>query len=1379
MKQCSRCQRTLPADLNFCIYCGGKAEEMREQTSPGCTHCGKENPTVVKFCIYCGKKIGESTATESHKRNDSIFCSGCGAVCSKTMSFCRNCGAELKPTQLSKKGSGPLSPIPAQATNLHPSPVPISNPLPGQSPKKKSVGKWAVIGTVCLLGLAILIVQWIKNNPNLPKGGISIGETSAANEPLEIITIEFHTYTPPELIRSISGEWAEHRGVEPDGECRVKFNFPLWSKDRNKQNISVTQWDGTPVSADIDIQNDTLVIKPETSYQPGHFYTLHMAGELQSAKGNLLGETVSLHFVTKPEMFSESLVSKTLQPSEGKQEVITEEGLKVLIPGGTLKQEARVEVNKITGGYEWMDPLESEQLQVYEIKVGEEKTFSQPIYLEIPFDPQALSVSLPIEHALRACYWDETLFRWVDSSVLVDTENNRLIIPTLHLTKWSAIAIKADGHIYNDYFSMYYSKKEMEQAEKVAVTDFTAKDYIEGVFDTLNDARVKYDQAGFRQLEKFMAIHEVYIQEYPSAIHAPEFNVKLTGKYDENASRNKYTGTITIPIDNYSGVNHFQIAHELFHSVQNRYYYALGMTELGVPLSTAPSSQLLSRQWWLEGSAEYAAGRIAYPEGDKPHPEMGGILNAKHLEKPLTHSPTALAFWAPEDRHSYNNAWFFEFLVKEKKVDFTDLFEKVASYYNPSVYSNLVSYFKERKQDFNEIYSDYVLWWFSSPQSPLKDGNRDRGMDKVVVMDYPACYEHQFVFPEWHQDNKHTARAMKLTGKEDDRDTRFMVLSYKDGAGWSGALEVKTFVLPENKSQAVSARDIASDNYTVYQLAPKDALYVLAINNEGNIWTPEIKIHEADLTYTYKPLNGSHQFSVVGTNIPAFLEEGISIVLQTDGKDAAIDKKPDIQSDGEKIQIQSTFRLDEIEDCQLDLKIVTGKQEIIAQKNIKDKEVTLKINPPQIKDGVLGSEYPFEAEAINIPQKTQQVEFIWDMGDGGKNSTGRAVVAVEKGKAKINLAYAFSPTETKEEAYAYQVQVTVRDAETGEELAKSSASVTIPKTAVIIEPPRSMRYELQSGATEAEHTFAAYVKNPGAQNYRFVWNFGDGSPAWESTGEESSVKHTYRQTGSFSPTVTLYDNDGNELSRDTITVILEAGQPVKQGEDPYRKYDEGFANYDYSKLFYKEYEYIVHYHDIETGEAHVAMTIEFYDPQNTQPKRIHYNVPPEREATDGNSYGTTKYYENGTVKSKDRVKIIDGDRYTSELQYNDKGELIKESNYKNGEFHGRFYVLYCEVYNWMQYLDTKEQYEEFYKVNSWSDEYYIYEEFYKDGKYDGTWRRSYSAPLGQEVVWQTIKNYKDGVEHGEWLEYRSDGSLAKKSVYENGDLKDWEEYYSP
>jgi len=82
--------------------------------------------------------------------------------------------------------------------------------------------------------------------------------------------------------------------------------------------------------------------------------------------------------------------------------------------------------------------------------------------------------------------------------------------------------------------------------------------------------------------------------------------------------------------------------------------------------------------------------------------------------------------------------------------------------------------------------------------------------------------------------------------------------------------------------------------------------------------------------------------------------------------------------------------------------------------------------------------------------------------------------------------------------------------------------------------------------------------------------------------------------GTFHPIVTLYGADGSVISQDSITVILEDGgaQPTKQEGDPYRKFDEGFAHYDYSKLFYKEYETVVIYHNIETGESFEAMEIE-------------------------------------------------------------------------------------------------------------------------------------------------------------------------------------------
>lgn len=989
-------------------------------------------------------------------------------------------------------------------------------------------------------------VETVSQTPPSPDSGRVPADASKLSqesiESLSVTALQFHPDYTPEKSRGVTGEWLEQREVDPGQACRIEFSSPLSSSAENRKNISVVRWDGAPVETTLQINGNTLTIEPSDTYQPGQYYLLKLTGDLRSSDGVLLEKPLSLSFVTKAESILTPLVSETLKPSDAKQEITAPDGFKVVIPAGLIEKEERIEINAITGGHHPMQGLEAEVLKTYEIKIGEMRSFDKPLYLEIPVDMDNLPGSLSPEHTLKACYWDEALYCWVDAYALVDTENHKLIIPTNHLTKWSALAIKADGHIYNDYFSMYYSKKEMEQAEKVAVTNFTAKEYIEGVFDTLNDARVKYEQAGFRELEKIMAIQEVYIQEHPQTVLSPNFNVRLTGKYDENANRDKYTGIITIPVDNYSGVNHFQIAHELFHSVQNRYYYALGMTELGVPLTTAPSSQFLTRQWWLEGSADYAAGRIAYPVDNKPNPDMGGILNAKHLEKPLTHSPTALASWAPEDRHSYNNAWFFEYLVQEKKVDFTSLFETVASYYNPSVYSNLVSFLQEKNLDFNKIYSDYALWWFSSPQSPLTDGSRDRGMDKVIVMDYPANYTHSFVFPEWNYDNKHTTRAMKLSGKAEDSELRYIIVSYYDTTSRSGPLTINSFLLPENKRQRVSAREIASGSYTVYPLSPKDALYVLAVNNEGHIWVPEMSIHEADLTYTYTLLNGSHQFSVVGSNIPAFLEEGISIVLQVDGKDSAIDKAPDVQADGETLSIQSTFNLDEIKEYRLDIKIVTGKQEIIAQKNIKEKEVTLKINPPQIEDGKLNTDYRFELEAQHIPEKTKQLEFLWDMGDDGKESTGSSVVAVEKGKSKTSLSYRFKAVETTEEVYRYLVQVKIRDADTAEELAKTTASVTMPKPVVVIAAPRSMRYEMKDGANEVDHAFLAYVNNAGEDTYRFVWDFGDGSPVRSEEGNSSSPSHTYSGEGTWHPSVTLYSKDGRKLGDDAITIILEKSE---------------------------------------------------------------------------------------------------------------------------------------------------------------------------------------------------------------------------------------------
>lgn len=1333
MKQCSQCKRTLPDDLNFCTLCGGKAIVVppKKSTSPVCRHCGGKNPPDLNFCIYCGSKMHPDPVAEMNQ----AFRDSAPAA-----------NPEFQTVVMPKKPE--KSPLPPQ----------------GKPGKKKLKWVWALL-PVGFIVAVMVVVQLTREKPFIPSGtGLNI-EGIVTVEPLTVTALDFHPDYTPEKSRSVTGEWLEQREVDPGQACRIEFSSPLSSSAENKENISVVRWDGAPVETTLQINGNTLTIEPAGTYQPGQYYLLKLTGVLRSSDGVPLEKPLSLSFVTKAESILTPLVSETLKPSDAKQEITAPDGFKVVIPAGLIEKEERIEINAITGGHHPMQGLEAEILKTYEIKIGEMRSFDKPLYLEIPVDMDTLPGSLPPEHTLKACYWDEALYCWVDAYALVDTENGKLIIPTNHLTKWSALAIKTDGHIYNDYFSMHYSSAEIKEAEKVSLTNFVAEDYIHAVFDTFNEVKEKYEQAGFRQLEKFQAVKEVYLAEYPRSIPVPCYNIYLTGAYDENATRNKYTGNITIPVNHYIGVNYFQIAHELFHSFQSRYYYALGMTELGVPLTTAPSSQFLTRQWWLEGSADYAAGRIAYPVDNKPNPDMGGILNAKHLEKPLTHSPTALAFWAPEDRHSYNNAWFFEYLVQEKKVDFTNLFETVASYYNPSVYSNLVSFFQEKNLDFNKIYSDYALWWFSSPQSPLTDGSRDRGMDKVIVMDYPANYTHRFVFPEWNYDNKHTTRAMKLSGKAEDSEPRYIILSYYDTTNRSGPLTINSFLLPENKRQQVFAREIASGSYTVYPLSPKDALYVLAVNNEGHIWVPEMSIHEADLIYTYTLLNGSHQFSVVGSNIPAFLEEGISIVLQVDGKDSAIDRAPDVQTDGETLSVQSTFLLEEIEEYRLDIKIVTGKQEIIAQKNIKEKEVTLKINPPQIEDGKLNTDYLFELEALHIPEKTKHIEFLWDMGDGGKESSGSSVVTVEKGTSKTSLSYRFKAVETTEEVYRYQVQVKVRDADTGEELAKTTASVTMPKPAVVIAAPRSMRYEMTDGANEVDHTFLAYVNNAGEDNYRFVWDFNDGSTRQEMTGKECEITHTYGGIGTFYPTVTLYGADGSVISQDSITVILEdggaTGSTANNGNDPYRKYDEGFVGYDYSRLAYQEFDNLVSYYNINTNTEE-GMRIDFYDAGRTKPRTVTYMIPKDRTESNTSllfdNYGTTSYYENGKIESKYHIQYTPEGKIATESKYTEDGVFYLEESYKVVDYitskkHGKSYVMESEG----EYRNLLP-----------GTLYRIVEENYVDGNLHGLCRYSYYVEQGETPPWHEVFNYRNGLKHGECLSYMEDGRLYVQAYFVDG-----------
>ncbi len=68
---CEKCNKPLPDDSVFCLYCGGKATEEPKQNI--CEQCGNEIPEDSEFCPFCGfllKKVAETNKSDDEKRLD-------------------------------------------------------------------------------------------------------------------------------------------------------------------------------------------------------------------------------------------------------------------------------------------------------------------------------------------------------------------------------------------------------------------------------------------------------------------------------------------------------------------------------------------------------------------------------------------------------------------------------------------------------------------------------------------------------------------------------------------------------------------------------------------------------------------------------------------------------------------------------------------------------------------------------------------------------------------------------------------------------------------------------------------------------------------------------------------------------------------------------------------------------------------------------------------------------------------------------------------------------------------------------------------------------------------------------------------------------------
>lgn len=446
---------------------------------------------------------------------------------------------------------------------------------------------------------------------------------------------------------------------------------------------------------------------------------------------------------TRPPYRLTSLVTRKMRPGDAPVSIRWKNAVAVIVPAGAVKQPDELRLSTLQGAPPPTDRL-ARHLAVYDISFTRTRQLEKPLTLEFAYDASRQKAGT----FTWVSYWDDRQRIWVTLPSEIDREKKVVRARTDHLCPVSVTSAAdladyqqrevkpadADKWYYaNDYFVMIYGLKEVTAATcdaknrrgfkalidpEVPVIRDDLPAYPEQVWDYVNRFREEYcaaapEGAGFRDLRKF---------EKSGWIDTSGTMVHVTG--DGSSGRSKISGdlTVTLAKTGYPGLK-AEVAHELFHCVQGRYYTAAGMT---------------LRKWWMEATADYACEKVAASGVNV----MGGDrINPRFLEVPLMYSSSVIYDAAqagsavvaeglgyrsdailkedPHGYHEYTAAYFIDFLVQHRKINFKEMFEAVAASYNPGVASPLDAFLKTRGTSLDECYAEFARWWVFDPGSPL------------------------------------------------------------------------------------------------------------------------------------------------------------------------------------------------------------------------------------------------------------------------------------------------------------------------------------------------------------------------------------------------------------------------------------------------------------------------------------------------------------------------------------------------------------------------------------------------------------------------------------------------------------------------------------
>jgi parallel beta-helix repeat protein len=569
-------------------------------------------------------------------------------------------------------------------------------------------------------------------------------------------------------------------------------------------------------------------------------------------------ESYSVVTLPEPTIARSEPLSQTISPSNQPQTISYQDEVKVTIPGGLLQEPQALTIARMEDPTSESSPFLSAG-EKYEISLGDAISFNKEISIGIALDVSRLDNSLSPQDQIIMTSWNETRGAW--ERVPFEVENSTITANTKHLSIWTF------WYVANGYKPWILSKQSRLGSCRARLW-YLPEDYekTRSIAEYLNTSWNTYDSAGFRMPTGTLDVFLDYNYK------VPEWNQNDIDNVIYFISRSTSSGV-------YAAADRCDIAHELFHAIQNCYMY---------------SDSMSCREWWMDATASYAESRVAWPNDNDAWNYVKMRAKPDYLQSRIDFN---------QDPHRYATGVFIDFLVREQGANFKKMWEYTSS---PSwldtrdALDPLDKYLKETfgitdglAHNYRD-FAEYYLFDLDSPMQSDDDTDADYWRPAQIpesALDQGTELSRSNPNAIWDVTLKdaYTAKLWMIKIPE-NADPTTVNISLESGiekeaytgitVPWEVYESVTVYRLEDclrtSPNDAVAARLNTKDKKSAeVEITPRDGLYVLAINTGLTEVNLEIKASIPTLEIQ-RPFSESEKgtpkieypFSVIKSGIP-------------------------------------------------------------------------------------------------------------------------------------------------------------------------------------------------------------------------------------------------------------------------------------------------------------------------------------------------------------------------------------------------------------------------------------------------------------------------------------------------------------------------------